>query len=280
MTLDPRLNAYRSDLADVRLEGLVEAARFVEGRPGRVVAPSAPIRREPHADAALDTEALFGESVTLFEERADGWSWVQLHTDGYVGWTPAAALASPGGAATHRIRALRTPLYPGPNLKLPPWAILSFGSRLAVSAVHERFAETPEGYVFAPHLAEFSSVEPDWVATALRFVGTTYIWGGRTSIGLDCSALVQLALAGSGIECPRDSDMQAARAGTALESWELENLQRGDLVFWRGHVAIALGDGTMLHANGHHMDTVIEPLLPAVERIAGAGFDVTGVRRV
>lgn len=278
-TLDPRLYAFRPDLADRRLEGRVAATRFVDGEDHRVMAASAPLRRTPRHDSALDTEALRGERVRVFEER-EGWAWGQLAGDGYVGWLPSAALGQPGDPPTHRVSALRTFVFPAPDIKLPPTVALSMGALLAVRGEAGALAETDAGFVPARHLAPLDRPARDWVAVAERFVGTPYLWGGRTSLGLDCSALVQLALAAAGIACPRDSDMQANGVGAAVDHSRPDRLMRGDLLFWKGHVAIVAGEGRLLHANGHHMETVIEPLQQAVARIAGMGLEVSGARRV
>ncbi|WP_436642266.1 C40 family peptidase [Microbaculum sp. FT89] len=287
--LHPRLTAARPDLADARLVGKVEAARFVAGTPKRVVAASAPLRRDPRGDAALDTELLHGETVLVFEETAEGWAWVKLDSDGYVGWCPSEALGDVGAAPTHRVRTLRTFVYPGPSIKLAPSMLVSMNALVAVSAADAHFARTDAGFIYARHLAPLDVTEPDWVGVAEGFLGTPYLWGGRTSIGLDCSALVQMAMTAAGLPCPRDTDMQEAAVGTDLGITDLGvtdlgvtdlgGLQRGDLLFWKGHVAIARGDGTMIHANGHHMDTVVEPIAGAVDRIARAGLAVTSVRR-
>ncbi|TCT08818.1 NlpC/P60 family protein [Tepidamorphus gemmatus] len=278
-SLDRRLHAWRADLADAALKGQVEAARFVVGTPARVRVAAAPLRREPRPDAPLDTEALYGESVRIFEETAEGWAWVQLDGDGYVGWCPTEALTRPGAPATHRVARLRTFVYPGPSIKLPPSMLLSTNALVAVLDIEGPFARTEDGFIWAGHLAPVAERMADWVAVADRFVGTPYLWGGRTSIGLDCSALVQVALVAAGIACPRDSDMQEAAFGLPTEAFDLDALTRGDLIFWKGHVAIARGDGTIVHASGHHMETVIEPAAAAVARIGKAGSAVTSVGR-
>ncbi len=249
---DPRLTPARPDLAARHLEGKVEAARFVDGVVREVIDAQAPLRREPYPDTPLDTEALMGERVTVYDET-EGWCWGQLASDGHVGWLPANALAPPGPEPTHRVVALRTFVFPGRSIKAPPVAAPSLGCRLAVARVDREFAVTPAGYVPARHLAPLDSVEPDFVAVAERFVGVPYLWGGKTSLGLDCSGLVQVALTAAGIACPRDSDMQQALGRPLDPGADLSNLRRGDLVFWEGHVAIA-HDATMLvHANAFHM---------------------------
>ena len=278
--LDPRLNAYRDDLADARLKGLVEAARFVEGVTRRVIATTAPVRRQPSPDAALDTEALYGETVTLFEE-VEGWAWGQLANDGYVGWLPGAALGEPGMAATDKVGALRTFAYPRPDIKAPIVGVLSMASRVAVVGAEGKFAVLDDGrFVIARHLLPIDDRAPDFVAVAERFVGVPYLWGGKSSLGIDCSGLVQLSMIMAGLCCPRDSDMQAAGAGTALDIPSgLPEFRRGDLIFWKGHVGILKDADTLLHANAHHMEVATEPVTEAIARIAAGGLMVTAVRR-
>ncbi|MGY2048114.1 C40 family peptidase [Methylobacterium sp. JK268] len=268
----------RPDLADSRLRGLVEAARFVDGMPRRVAAALAPLRRAPRDDAALDTEALRGEAVTVFEV-AEGWAYAQLDADGYVGYLPAAALGAPDPVPTHRVAALRSFVYPAPDLKRPPLAPVSFGARLAVEGSEGAYARLAGGgYVYAAHLADLSRRESDHAATAARFLGTPYLWGGRSSLGLDCSALVQLSLGAAGLAAPRDADLQEAELGAPVAR---DGIRRGDLVFWRGHVGVMLDAERLVHANGHHMAVAIEPLAEAEARIlAAGGGPVTAVRRL
>lgn len=277
---DRRLVPARPDLAAAHLAGTVEAARFVEGRPMRVRDAVAPMRRTPASDAPLDTEVLHGETVTVYETTEEGWAWGQLATDNYVGWVPSEALGPAGGAPTHRVAVLRTFVYPGPSIKLPPLATLSIGSLVTVARETGDFAVTDQGgHIFAAHLAAPDRHEPDYVAVAERFVGAPYFWGGRTSMGLDCSGLVQLALAAAGIPAPRDSDLQERDLGRPLAPGE--ELRRGDLVFWKGHVGIVSGPDRLLHANGHHMLVVDEPLSEARARIlAKTGADVTAFKRL
>jgi Bacterial dipeptidyl-peptidase Sh3 domain/NlpC/P60 family len=279
-SLDPRTTPARPDLAARHLEGQVTAARFVDGTPREVTEAQAPLRRAPSPDAPLDTEALKGERVTVYDSNEEGWSWGQLASDGYVGWLPTAALAPLGPAPSHRVAALRTLVFPGPSIKLPPVAAYSLGARLAVSRIDGPLAVTAEnGYVPVSHLAPVETTEPDLVAIAEKFIGVPYLWGGKTSFGLDCSGLVQVALAACGIPCPRDSDMQERALGSAIAP-DVANLQRGDLVFWKGHVAIARDPATLIHANAFHMAVAIEPTVDAIARIHASGSEVTSLRRL
>jgi cell wall-associated NlpC family hydrolase len=279
--LDPRFNAYRQDLADAALREKVAAGRFVEGEAGQVAAASAPLRRAPRYDAPLDTEALCGETLRVFEED-EGWAWVQLDRDRYVGYLPADALSSTVREVTHRVTALRTYVFPSPDIKAPPLNLLSLNAGVAVTGERDRLLELEAGgFLFAGHAAPIDEHAPDFIKVAGRFIGTPYLWGGRTSIGLDCSGLVQLSLQAAGIAAPRDTDVQEARLGEALSEPTNPGLARpGDLIFWKGHVGIVNHGGELLHANAHHMATVAEPLGQAVKRIAETGNTITSIKRL
>jgi len=279
--LDPRLTPARPDLAAMHLRGTVEAQRFVEGEKRRVVAPRTGVTRSPEPGSPLVTEMLFGETVTLYETTEEGWAWGQIDADSYVGWLSAEALAPASSEATHRVRALRTPVFPGPDIKLRPQKLLSFGSRVIVTGERGRFAVTTDGgFIFAEHLTALHETERDFVEVASRFLGAAYLWGGRSSLGLDCSGLVQVALQACGMDCPRDSDMQERALGSLVPLGDAQPFQRGDLLFWPGHVAIAEDPQTLLHATAFAMSVIREPLEPALARIEAGGTPLRTVRRL
>jgi len=282
MSFDRRITPIRADLADERLRGQIEAERFTAGTLKRVVASFSPLHRHPSREAPVDTQAIFGESVTVYDEH-EGWAWAQLNDDGYVGYLPSEALGEPGAEPTHRVRAIRTFVYPGPNLKLPYQDYLTLNAKVAVMETEGDYARLATGgWVYAPHLAGLDAFETDYVSVAERFLHTPYLWGGKTSLGIDCSGLAQTALAAAGIAAPRDSDMQERALGTPIGvKPDLGGLRRGDLVFWKGHVGLMMDESNFIHATGHSMTVMIEPLAIAEERIRRTSYGpISAIKRL
>ncbi|MEC8116812.1 MAG: NlpC/P60 family protein [Pseudomonadota bacterium] len=278
--LDPRTHPYRADLAADWLAGQVDAARFVAGDDHVVVRGSAPLRRAPAAGARWDSELLYGERFTVFE-TAVGWAWGQNQTDGYVGYVAAGDLAPLGDAPppSHEVTALRTPVLPAADLKEPATDYLHLTCRVAVTGRNGDYLAFAGGWLYAAHLAPLTALDADVIATARRFLHTPYLWGGRSSFGLDCSALVQLALARAGRAVPRDSDQQEAALGTLVPGG-VAAAEAGDLVFCPGHVGWVSGPDRLLHANAHHMAVAEEPLSAFAARIAARGLAISSVRRL
>jgi cell wall-associated NlpC family hydrolase len=247
----------------------------------QVAGAAAPLWSRPDPSAGWATQALHGELVTVYDER-DELAWVQLVRDGYVGYLPADALSPAVSTPTHRVAVPGTCIYAKPDAKALAGLHLGLNAVVSVAEIGTSFARlTGGGFVPARHLAAIGTFASDFVAVAERFLGTPYIWGGKTRLGLDCSGLVQTALHAAGLVAPRDSDMQMAELGTPVEvRRDLAGLERGDLVFWRGHVGILTDGATLLHANAHHMAVTAEPLRGAVERIARSGSAIAAIKRI
>ncbi len=274
--LDPRLTLARDGIAARALEGIVPAERYVDTTLRQARLPAVALRRAPSLEAEQLDQLLFGELFEVLAE-ADGWAFGQARRDGYVGYVASEALGAPGAAPTHTVRALRTYGFSAPSIKAAPIGLYSMNTPVAEEGREGRFIKTAGGWIVEEHLAALGDDAPDYVAVAERFVGTPYQWGGRESLGLDCSGLVQQALYAAGRASPRDSDQQAAMG----EPVEATALRRGDLVFWRGHVAMLTSPTDIVHANSTHMAVVIEPLAEAVTRTANrGGGEPTGYRRI
>lgn len=278
MKLDLRVTPLRDGVASRALEGLVEAEVYLEPKPMTCAAPAAGIHRAPDAASEQMDQLLFGEPFDVLEEEAGGWVWGQAGRDGYVGFVQASALAPMGPAPTHRVAAIRTYAFEGPSIKSRALGCYSINSLVAVTERQGRLARVANaGWMPIEHLAPVGEFEADPAAVAERFLGAPYLWGGRESIGCDCSGLVQQAMLACGRGWPRDTDQQE-KLGEAIER---RAFGRGDLVFWKGHMAMGLGDGRIVHANGHHMATAIEPLDEAIARIEAAEYGPpTSFRRV
>ena len=265
---DPRVTALQGDMASVTLQGLVPAKTYQTPMPMQVSAAVVPIRAAPVGYAEQWDQLIFGEGFDLLAE-VDGFGWGQARRDGYVGYVALDALSAPVLAPTHRISALRTYGFSEPSIKSAPIGLYSLNALVTVEEREGRFVRTARGGWFVEsQLSPIGQFQTDPVSVATLFLGTPYQWGGRESLGLDCSGLVQQAYYACGLACPRDSDMQMAEIGSAIDGAEL---RRGDLVFWKGHVGLMQDGVTLLHANAHHMAVASEPLADAILRIEASG---------
>ncbi|HJW42129.1 MAG TPA: C40 family peptidase [Rhizomicrobium sp.] len=273
---DPRLTPARPDLAAANLKGTVQATAFVDGKPMTIARGRTALRHAPEHEALQDDELLFGEVFTVYDSKG-GWAWGQSAVDGYVGYVHTIVCGDPI-EPTHRVVALVTPLLTGPDIKRATRDLLPLNAQVKVLERANGFARiAPDGYVFSGHLAPLDVVAGDWVATAERFVGTAYVWGGKTHAGIDCSGLVQTALASAGIASPRDTDLQEKALGQIVP---FQDRRRGDLVFWSGHVGILLDEARLLHANSFRMQVDVEPLDDVIVRMTSVAGPVTTVKRL
>jgi hypothetical protein len=270
---DRRVTPARPDLAAAHLRTKVQAERFVEGWSLDITKGRASLRVRPSDDAAQDTELLFGEQVTVYENK-DGWAWIQARNDLYVGYVRSDALGDTK-AGTVRVSALMAPVFSAADLKTPVRDLLPMNAVVPVAARDGDYVDIGAGFVHQRHLA--METEKDFAAIAERFLGVPYVWGGKTAAGLDCSGLIQTALQAVGKAAPRDTDLMEKALGNDIA---LGAARRGDLVFWKGHMGVILDNKRLLHANAFHMMVAIEPLAEAIARIEAVAGPVTSVKRL
>lgn len=272
---DSRINPYRTDIAAEHLRGIVDATSYVVGVPLTLYHGIAVLHKEPDTLAEQVSVMRYGDVFTVYE-TTEQWLWGQCARDGYVGYTVNQGFYDQPLNPTHRIKKSHSFLFPDPSIKKVPMDTLTFLSGVEVEETDGKFCKLKGGgFIHAHHLTPIAEwAERDIVFTAGRFLGIPYLWGGNTSLGLDCSGLVQIACEAAGIACPRDSDMQAASLGQPVN--DLNKLHRGDFVFFPGHVGIMTDPANLLHANAYHGCVVVEPLADVVAR----GSAVTIVRRL
>jgi len=276
---DRRVVAARADLAAAHLKGRIKAERYSEGRLVWVTRGRTALRGAPSLDAALETELLFGEGFTIYDDK-DGWVWGQAALDSHVGYARSEAFSPSPCNPSHRVTSARgTPLLSAPDPTEPAREILPLNAKLELAELAGRFAQLKSGgYVFQNHIAAVSFRNPDWVSVTESLVGVPYVWGGKSFAGIDCSGLIQTALEAGGVAAPRDTDLMEAALGVNL-ALDAE-LKRGDLIFWKGHMGTMLDAARLIHANAYAMQVSVEPFKTACERIAADGFPVRTVKRL
>ncbi len=269
--MDRRTTPFSGRVAHQSLKGALEAEKFVPGEAARVLWPVAALCRAP--GGAMDRQLLRGDAFLVID-RQDGWAYGQADRGGYCGWLAEGAVGV-AETPTHWVATLSTHAYREPRVQAEPLSWLSMGAKVQVRAVEGIWAETDEGFIPARHLRTIGDWAGDPVAVAEMFLGAPYLWGGNSVAGLDCSGLVQAAWLACGRDCRGDSDLQRV-LGTDFDG----DAQRGDLIFWKGHVAIVTGPDQIIHANGHTMNVAYEGLTAAIARIAAAeGAQVLARRR-
>lgn len=277
--LDKRRHPFRPDLAAAYLEHRVTADRYTHPKRQLVLSETASIRAQPDANSMQISELLAGEPVDVYETR-DGWCWCQGVLDGYTGYVAAQELGEAAGAATHIVCARLSHLFPEPSIKVPPAGRATLGARIHVVSMSGKFATLANGLsIIASHIRPLGKPERDPLDIAVRFMGAPYLWGGRSTLGLDCSGLVQVAHQGCGLLPPRDSDMLAEELGDPVSIPDgPEGLKRNDVVFFPGHCMFADGEGGLVHANATHMMVTHEPAAAVFKRTRGGWGSVTAVR--
>ena len=260
--LDARVNAFRRDIADIELAGTLFAPHYAAPM-ARAAATGTMIRSAASHQAEASSQLLPGEEFAVLDLAGD-WAWGYSRHDHYVGYVSVGSMSAPI-QPNYRIAVREALLFAGPSIKSPSIGALPFGARLA-GETRDSFVETAAGFVHVRHVAAIDERAKDAVTIAEIFLGMPYLWGGRGDGGIDCSGLVQIALAATGIAAPRDTDMQRESLGAILP--EETRLRRGDIVNFPGHVGLMVDETRMIHANAHWMSVVVEPLADIVARLA------------
>ena len=278
--LDKAINAYRADIAAQKLYGKVQSEKFVESVLYQIKTPIAQLRNAPNPMAEHATQALLGELIDVYEIK-DGFAWGQLKRDDYVGYIAISDISQEIQTPTHKVCAMRTNAYDGAKVQAQIIHNLPFGALVLPTDRRENGFVWCEGigFVFENHICPIESAFEDPVALAEQMLGTPYVWGGNSPLGIDCSGLVQTCYGACGIELPRDARLQEARGQNLEINDDLSGLRRGDLVFWRGHVAIMMDEANIIHATSFTMMVSIEPLKVARTRIDKLGIPIRSIKR-
>ena len=269
--MDRRLTPFSGRIAHISLKGQLDAP-FTEGEAAEIIAPLVDLLTRPNGPR--DRQLLYGDAVTVID-RDQGYAFVMAAKDGFCGWVDEATLG-PTTSPTHRVASAGTHLYAGPKVQSTMHHALYLNSRVTVTGQDGKWAITPQGYIPASHLAPLDRPAADPVAVAESLLNTPYLWGGNSAAGIDCSGLAQAALLAAGIACPGDSDLQES-VGQDISN--TAQMQRGDLIFWKGHVALLTGPDQIIHANGKTMSVAYEGLAEAIARIDSQGEGLPTARR-
>ena len=275
---DPREYAYKAGLAADYMRGLIRSPKFLVGEVFQVKINVTSLKKSAGQSSEQVSELLFGEEIIIYE-ILNGWAWGQSQTDGYVGYVSMDHISCELQENTHEVTALRAFVYKQPDIKAPTITCLSTASQLSITHSKGLFAYIENlGWIFEKSIRTLGGVESDFVSVAQKFTGTPYLWGGRSSFGIDCSGLVQLSLRRVGVLCPRDTDQQVSSVGSPIND-EITKLLRGDLIYVNGHVAIMVDPHTILHANAFHMSVELESLEVFLSRLKQDNIHIAQMRR-
>jgi cell wall-associated NlpC family hydrolase len=272
---DRRITPARPDLAALHLKGALEAERFVEGQKLMSLRGHVPMRVRPESYCSQETELLCGELFTVYEQK-NGWAWGQLASDGYVGYVHTLSLA-PYLEPSHRVAAPSTPVLTAPDVKAACTQFLPMNALVRLEKECGDFFQTNTGFLSYRHVVSVSEHAADFVSVAESFLHVPYVWGGKTVTGMDCSGLIQTSLQAAGISAPRDTDMMEQALGVPVDR---EEIKRGDMVFWKGHMGVMLDSKRLLHANAFHMEVFAEDLDQAAARIEKSAGPITSIKRL
>ena len=259
--MDPRVTPANETVACSTLKGKIKHANFVEAKNYQVNVPFVDLLGSP--DGKRNRQLIYGSKVKYFG-AAKGWAFIQNTYDNYVGYVPESTIASET-QKTHIVTAPLAHVFMEPNIKSKNIEILPLAARVSGEMIGNGFLETELGWISVSQLKRKTELSKDPVEVSKLLQNAPYLWGGNTTLGIDCSGLIQISLLLCGIDCPGDSDQQMNTLGQNIDIGSPR--KKGDIIFWKGHVAWALNERQILHANAYHMATVIEEANEAIERI-------------
>ena len=263
MIFDTRITPIRRDLASTAYKAIVKRKKYVTAKLATVKSAFTPLYS--NKGSKLSTQLLYGEECDVFETK-NGWSWIQSRRDNYVGYTPTINLTRKIYKPNSKVISLRTVIYTKPDIKSVTKGYLSFNSLVEVIKIKGKYSLIKNlGWCPSLDLVKIKSSKFNHIDLSKQYLDTPYLWGGRDSMGIDCSGLVQNLHQINNRPFPRDTDMQEMFVTNEVK-YE-KDLKAGDLVFWKGHVAMMIDNSNIIHANAFHMKTAIEPLSTAKKRI-------------